>query len=201
MRKSAIALVCALASLGQRSVPIENEYVRVLDVTAAPHQKTRLHQHAMNRVMVYLDAGSQRIEYPGHPAADIHWKAGQPLWSPAAGMHTAEIDSVKPVRIIEIELKKPAGPGPVFPALDPVKIDPKHYGVEFENDQVRVIRVKIGPGETTLPHEHKLNRLVVFLTNWNSHKAGEVIWGAAAKHMKKTAGAERFEAIMVELKN
>ena len=29
-------------------------------------------------------------------------------------------------------------------AQDPVKTDSKHYTVEFENDQVRVLRVKVG---------------------------------------------------------
>lgn len=32
-------------------------------------------------------------------------------------------------------------------ANDPVKVDPKHYTVEFENDRVRVIRMKYKPGE------------------------------------------------------
>ena len=31
-------------------------------------------------------------------------------------------------------------------AQDPVKVDPKHYKVEFENDQVRVLRIHYGVG-------------------------------------------------------
>src|SRR4051794_497938 len=138
------------------ATPLENDYVKVLDVTVQPHEKTRLHQHKVNRVMVYLDAGTQHFEYEGGKPADLHWKAGQALWSPAAGNHTAEITSSTPVRIIEVELKKPgnAAASPTAP-LDPVKVDPKHYHVEFENDQVRVVRVKIGPGQTAPMHEHK----------------------------------------------
>ena len=34
-------------------------------------------------------------------------------------------------------------------AQDAVKVDPKHYKVEVENDQVRVLRFHIGPGETS----------------------------------------------------
>ena len=30
---------------------------------------------------------------------------------------------------------------------DPVKVDPKHYKVEFENERVRVLRVSYGPGQ------------------------------------------------------
>jgi hypothetical protein len=32
-------------------------------------------------------------------------------------------------------------------AQDPVKVDAKHYTVEFENSQVRVLRIKYGPHE------------------------------------------------------
>ncbi len=32
-------------------------------------------------------------------------------------------------------------------AQDAVKVDPKHYTVEFENDQVRVLRIRYGPHE------------------------------------------------------
>ncbi len=34
-------------------------------------------------------------------------------------------------------------------AQDAVKVDPKHYTVEFENDQVRVLRIRYEPREKT----------------------------------------------------
>jgi hypothetical protein len=37
-------------------------------------------------------------------------------------------------------------------ALDPVKLDPDHYKVEFENDRVRVLRVNYGPRERSVMH-------------------------------------------------
>jgi hypothetical protein len=33
------------------------------------------------------------------------------------------------------------------PIMDPRKVDPERYKVEFENDRVRVLRVKYGPRE------------------------------------------------------
>src|SRR5688572_10562877 len=102
-------------------VALENEFVKVIDVTAQPHEKTRMHEHKINRVMVYLNAGSQHFEWQQGRPSDLKWSAGEPLWSPAAGMHIAEITSDRPVRIIEIELKKPRGGGnPAGVALDPV---------------------------------------------------------------------------------
>ena len=40
-------------------------------------------------------------------------------------MHVAEITSAKPVRIIEVELKKPTGGQQASGPLDPVKVDPQ----------------------------------------------------------------------------
>lgn len=40
--------------------------------------------------------------------------------------------------------------------LDPVKVDPKHYQVEFENDRVRVLRIRFGPHERSVMHGHLL---------------------------------------------
>lgn len=76
-------------------------------------------------------------------------------------------------------------------AQDPVKVDAKHYTVEFENAQVRVLRVKVGPHEKSVMHRHP-NAVAIFLTDVNgkfsfpkapaqdvTSKAGEVRWTPA----------------------
>jgi hypothetical protein len=47
---------------------------------------------------------------------------------------------------------------------DAVTADPKHYSVSFENDVVRFLRVKYGPGEKSVMHRH-LPGCVIFLTD------------------------------------
>ena len=182
-------------------------------MTQAPHQKTGLHKHDMNRVMIYLDAGKQTIAYEGGKTVTLNWKPGQPLWSPASGMHIAEIVSDNTVTIVELELKKPTGGRSAnASALDPVKVDSKHYKVEFENDQVRVLRGKIG-GKESSTHEHSLNRLVTYLTDQDfqvtsgdgkvehvQHKAGDVSWGGPTKHKEENLSNKPFEALLVEFK-
>jgi len=37
---------------------------------------------------------------------------------------------------------------------DAVTADPKHYTVEFENDIVRILRVRLRAGDSTPPHSH-----------------------------------------------
>lgn len=193
---------------------IDNDQVRVLKAVDQPHVKTKPHEHKVNRVMVYLGPARQEFVSGGKTTVS-DWKAGQAVWSPAAPTHTAEVISDQPLTIIEVELKKPAPAQPTaFPALDPVRVEPKRYHVEFENPQVRVLRVHVGPKEKVALHEHALNRVVVYLTDQDGtmtsadgktersvHKAGDVVWGGPAKHSEANLGSGPFEVIVVELKN
>ena len=209
-----IGLAPLIVSAQTSTVPIDNEQVKVVQVNQQPHVKTKLHEHKVNRVMIYLEAGRQTFDYQGGHKVVLNWKAGEPKWSPASGMHIAEIVSDKPVTIVEIELKKPGNPNVSATApLDPVKVDAQHYTVEFENDQVRVVRVRI-PGHATTPvHTHALNRVVTYLTDQNfqvtadgkaqhvQHKAGEVSWSGPGTHKEENSSDHPFEAIVTELKN
>ena len=45
-------------------------------------------------------------------------------------------------------------PKPQMGVQDPVKVDSKHYKVELENEQVRVLRVNYGAHEKSEMHSH-----------------------------------------------
>src|SRR5207245_4823793 len=83
-------------------------------------------------------------------------------------------------------------------AQDPVKVDPKHYKVEFENDEVRVLRIRYGPGEKSPMHSHP-DGVQVFLTDVHAKftypdgkseeltgKAGEAKWHPAFAHQPES---------------
>ena len=215
MKFLSAAPLLAMALFAQDArVPIENDKVKVIKVTQAPHIKTRLHKHDMNRVMIYLQPGKQAFDYQGAKPVTLNWKAGQALWSPAAGMHIAEIVSENPVTIVELELKKSGSKEKVKgAATDPLEIDPRHYRVEFENDQVRVIRVKIGAKESVPMHEHSLDRVVVYLTDQDfkitgadgkeamaKHSAGDVSFSGPGKHKEENLSDKPIEIVVVALK-
>lgn len=97
-------------------------------------------------------------------------------------------------------------------AQDPVKVDANHYKVEFENDQVRVLRIKVGPKEKSIMHQHP-NAVAIFMTDVNGNftfpdgkseavtsKAGEIRWTPAITHRPENLGDQPFEVILVELK-
>jgi quercetin dioxygenase-like cupin family protein len=97
-------------------------------------------------------------------------------------------------------------------AQDPVKVDPKHYKVEFENDQVRVLRITYGPHEKSVMHDHPAAQ-VIYLTDAHvkfglpggkseeqQGKAGQTAWAPAGKHLPENLSDQRLEGILVELK-
>lgn len=98
-------------------------------------------------------------------------------------------------------------------AADPVQVDPKHYNVEFENQQVRVLRIRFGPHEKSVMHGHPPGIVVVlsdcdfrfYLPKGEKRdiigKAGEIIcFEEAFEHLPTNLSAKPFEAILVEIK-
>jgi len=98
-------------------------------------------------------------------------------------------------------------------AQDPIKVDSTHYKVEFENDQVRVLRITYGVGEKSVMHEHP-NAVAVFLTDVQGQftfadgktqamttKDGQTLWTPAGKHLPANTGDKPFSLILVELKS
>jgi quercetin dioxygenase-like cupin family protein len=101
----------------------------------------------------------------------------------------------------------------VVPAMaqDPVVVDARHYKVELENDQVRVLRITYGPHEKSVMHEHPAS-VAVFLTDGLVRftppdgktvdapaKAGAVMWDGGGKHLPENIGDKPFEVIQVEI--
>ncbi len=168
--------------------PINNDDVKVLEVVVRPHEKNKMHEHKANRVMIYRNVGAQAFEYEGRKKSILIFKENEVIWSPGGGMHAAAVSTLKPVSIIEIELKKPGAGKKVTTELDPFQVDPKHYKLEFENDQILVTDLKTrftsadGKVEET------------------PHKAGDIVYGGAAKHSEINTLDHPIEVIVTELK-
>jgi quercetin dioxygenase-like cupin family protein len=192
---------------------LENGEVKVLRAFEQANGPGKFHQHTMNRVMVYLEPGRQRFQYQdGRKPETFDWQAGQVVWSPADGMHAGEVLD-HPFNIIEIELKNTGTAKPISAGQDPLKVAPGDYKLEFENPQVRVLRVMIPPHASVPMHAHTLDRVTIFLTDQHfsskdstgkvttaDHKAGDVAWGTPTEHAEQNLGDQPFEAVVVELK-
>ena len=97
-------------------------------------------------------------------------------------------------------------------AQDPIKTEPKHYKLDFENDKVQVVSVHYGPHEKSNLHEHP-GGVVVALTEGHLRftdengktreafsKPGEVRWYAPFKHRVENLSDTAYDAVYVGIK-
>ena len=101
---------------------------------------------------------------------------------------------------------------PILAAQDAVKVDPKHYTVVSENDEVRILRVHYGPHEKSIMHSHP-NTVAVFLNDGKGQftfadgkkqdftaKGGDAQYEAAVTHLPENTSDTDMDLVLVELK-
>ena len=183
------------------------------------------HNHKLSRVMIYLQPGGERLNFMDGSIQVLKWQKGTVLWSPAAGFHYTDAhswDTAKPLppgstvvgQFHAISIKKPGYPGKAGgTALDPLRVDPKDFKLEFENSQVRVLRLKMGPRRSVPMHEYSLDHVVVYLTDQHvretspegkaevmQHEMFDYSWNGPSKQKVDNLNDKPFEAVVVELK-
>jgi quercetin dioxygenase-like cupin family protein len=100
----------------------------------------------------------------------------------------------------------------IVSAQDAVKVDPKHYTVITENDQVRILKAHYGPHEKSVMHSHPATA-AVFLTDAKGQftfpdgktqtfnvKAGDAQYEAAVTHLPENTSDTAMDVIVVELR-
>jgi uncharacterized RmlC-like cupin family protein len=98
-------------------------------------------------------------------------------------------------------------------AQDAVKVDPKHYSVVSENDQVRILKAHYGAHEKSVMHSHPAG-VAVFMSDGKGRftytdgkseaftsKSGEARYTPAVTHLPENTGDKGFDVIIVELKS
>lgn len=97
-------------------------------------------------------------------------------------------------------------------AQDPIKVEPKHYRLAFENERVQVVSVHYGPHEKSAMHDHP-GGVVVTLTAAHLRftdesgktreifsKPGEARWYPPFKHKVENLGDTAYDGVYVGLK-
>ena len=95
---------------------------------------------------------------------------------------------------------------------DPVVVDPDRYSLEYENDAIRILRIRYGPGEASVMHYHPAN-CAIFLAAGSGHmelpdgkvestsfRPGDVMCVDAEMYRPSNAGDAPFELVLVEMK-
>jgi len=212
----AAVLVCGGAlPFSPASVPIDNKLVRVALSAGVPGAVTKPHVHETNRVMIYFDPGTNKITYQDGKVSPETFRAGDVQWNNAMGTHVAEIIAAQPVNIAHLELKSAPNmvPSVKFPANDPLKLDPAHYKLETDNNQVRVLRLRLRQGEKTPLYAEVFERLLVPLTvarlkvsdakgaaKTVTYGKADLQWLAPGEEAAENLGDQPYEALIVEFK-
>lgn len=204
---SALLLVAAPPLFAQGTTPaaieqkLNHDKARVYVATLQPRVPSSSPRgHATNRVLIYLDDGVMTRREGSGPVETIPFKRGDVRWRPASGAYVSENIGTTPIRILEVDLKtEPTAPAPTTP-LDAPSVDPTHYTVVFDNPQTRVLRVHFGPKDVGARHEHMLDRVVVYMNDQGTRKAGDVGLSGPAVHAEQNDADTPADRIAVELK-
>ena len=101
-----VALAAPTSAGSTSKVVLENERVRVREVTFAPGvPDTAMHTHQYAHVGVILTAGSLAFAEPGKPAETVRFDAGSVGFREANVTHQVTNPGTAPMRVIEVELK------------------------------------------------------------------------------------------------
>jgi len=188
-------------------VVLENDVVRVLRVSVAPGQKTVMHEHPDNAV-VLLASSKMRFTGADGASQEIDSKAGDAMWSPA-GKHFGENTGSTPIDAVIVELKGHAAPTATIPASRPDTT----LTQLIDNPRVRAVRATLQPAfQEPADTVHDFDQVVVALgpadislsvngktrTQW---KAGDAEFiGRGVKHQSKNTGQKPVDVFILAIK-
>lgn len=210
------------ADAAHYSVLFENDAARVIRIKYPAGAKSVMHTHPAGCGIFLVDQKFRFTEASGEAQID-ETQAGQVMCGDAEA-HLPENVGDKDAEVILLELKNrkafdnvqtgksiSVSSAPNVP--DAVAADPRHYSVQFENDDVRLLRIKYGAGEKSVMHAHPascsviLTRSVFKMTLGDSKvstsedEPGTVGCVDAGVHLPENTGKTPAEVILIEFKN
>ena len=194
----------------RHQVKFENQYVRVLDVNFPPGYTTLFHTHANDNVAIAISGGKLRSERVGEQPGDTISVTGRAGFAKASYTHRITNTGDAALRFIDVEILSTPSLSKNTLARDKV---PGHQMV-LENEQVRIYRIKLEPGQSTEAFTYELSGLTVVVspakvqletpkqkTQTEDFKPGAFRWHEGSrKQTLKNIGPTSFEAIDIELK-
>jgi beta-alanine degradation protein BauB len=94
-----------LAAPGAYGLLLENEKVRVMELTLEPGQKAAMHDHPNDHVVYVLSDARFRLSFPDGSDAMFDLSAGETLWL-QAGPHETENVGTSEGHNLVVEIKK-----------------------------------------------------------------------------------------------
>jgi quercetin dioxygenase-like cupin family protein len=195
---------------------LQNDYVRVFNVTMQPHEATLMHQHRVPYIFLTLGTADVINAVAGKPEAHLMLEDGATRYTPGGFAHIARTDAGILFHNITIELvKAQAAPSNLGDGAKerPLGSCPQSGGGSsqqalpcFETSELRLERVAIEGGKGYTQASPEEAALLVAMSNANidvsisgKHVAvlhtGDVLWfpaGSARKLLDAHAGKSEF---------
>ena len=191
------------------SVLYENDLALIVRVTLSAGARSVMHSHPAGCAIFYQDA-TLRTTSPSGEVRTHQYRAGDVSCGDAHS-HRPE-NAGGDTEFVQVHLKNrktfdhlQTGRSLVYPARlkapDPIDADPTHYFVQFENDVVRLARIKVPGGVKTPLHAHLAYCIVEIRDMETGVKAGDASCGNAMAHESVNNAKSVNEAITIEFKN
>lgn len=209
MKRLALLLLLAQPAWAQ-SPAFENESVRILTPRYAPGEGRAMHEHPA-RVMVALTSVHIRQTLKDGSVSEPKLEAGAVRFAPP--VHHAVVNlGAGLLELVEVELlPRPGRKGTVL-VSHPAQ-DPAHLTVELDNEQVRVLRLRLGPHESSALLRQG-ERVTVALGDAHLRldgpdgrseqrrlSRGSAAWQAATTHTVVNLGDQPVELVSIEPRN
>jgi quercetin dioxygenase-like cupin family protein len=191
------------------SVLYENDVAVIIRVKFPASARSVMHSHPAGCAIFYKDA-TLRVTSPTGEVRTHEYRPGDVSCGDAYS-HLPE-NVGRETEFVQVHLKNrktfdhlQTGRSLVYPvrikAPDPIDADPAHYFVQFENDVVRLARIKVPGGVKTPMHAHLAYCIVESRDMETGVKAGDSSCGDAMAHESLNNAKSVNEAITIEFKN
>lgn len=136
-------------------VLLENEDVKILNVSFPPGKGDNMHDHYPFTFYV-VDGGKLEVTLPDGKVNEMEAGDGFSGHNEKGVRHRVKNIGEKPVNIILVEHKNLASTKllEVEKTLAPENVSPDIYKVLFENDELKAVEATFPAGESDLMHEH-----------------------------------------------
>ncbi len=137
------------------SVEFENDAGRLIRITYGPGESSVMHRHPPN-CAIFLHDQPVTMESPDGEVTEAQAADVGTVNCTEGEVHlpTNTGDGEHELILVEFEEGGMAASDEMPDAPHALTADPDHYSVEFENEAVRLVRVRYGPGETSVMHHH-----------------------------------------------
>ena len=135
-------------------VLLENEDIKILEVTFAPGQSDNMHEHYPATVYI-VEGGKAQVTLPDGTVNEINPPSDFILHNPEKAKHQVKNIGDNTMKIILFERKNTRAVADTKEELIlPEEVSPDVYKVLLENEEVKVTEVTFEPGQGDEMHQH-----------------------------------------------